>query len=140
MSVRNLRKEKNISNKVLLELKIKVNNSWLNNFDSLIVKLCNLSSIDFCENSIDRSYSFIVKNNEFFVPFTDTIDAELEIKNIKSELSKKHGFLKSVLGKLNNSRFVDNAPKKVVELEKKKKDNAEKQIKILEERLNNLSS
>ena len=140
MSVRNLRKEKNISNKVLLELKIKVNNSWLNNFDSLLVKLCNLSSIDFCENSIDRSYSFIVKNNEFFVPFTDTIDAELEIKNIKSELSKKHGFLKSVLGKLNNSRFVDNAPKKVVELEKKKKDDAEKQIKILEERLNNLSS
>ena len=65
MSVRNLRKEKNISNKVLLELKIKVNNSWSNNFDSLLVKLCNLSSIDFCKNSIDRSYSFIVKNNEF---------------------------------------------------------------------------
>jgi len=140
MSVRNLRKEKNISNKVLLELKIKVNNSWSNNFDSLLVKLCNLSSIDFCENSIDRSYSFIVKNNEFFVPFTDTIDNEVEIKNIKDELSKKYGFLKSVLGKLNNSRFIDNAPQKVVELEKKKKDDAEKQIKILEERLNNLSS
>ena len=140
MSIRNLRKEKNISNKVLLELKIKVNNSWSHNFDSLLVKLCNLSSIDFCEKSIDPSYSFIVKNNEFFVPFTDSIDAEVEIENIKTELSKKHEFLKSVLGKLNNSRFVDNAPQKVVELEQKKKDDAEKQIKILEERLNNLSS
>tara|TARA_X000000950_G_scaffold165637_1_gene202326 strand:- start:10343 stop:12970 length:2628 start_codon:yes stop_codon:yes gene_type:complete len=140
MSIRNLRKEKNISNKVLLELKIKVNNSWSHNFDSLLVKLCNLSSIDFCEKSIDPSYSFIVKNNEFFVPFTDSIDAEVEIENIKTELSKKNGFLKSVLGKLNNSRFVDNAPQKVVELEQKKKDDAEKQIKILEERLNNLSS
>ncbi|RPG82479.1 MAG: valine--tRNA ligase [Crocinitomicaceae bacterium TMED135] len=140
MSIRNLRKEKNISNKVLLELKIKVNNSWSHNFDSLLVKLCNLSSIDFCEKSIDPSYSFIVKNNEFFVPFTDSIDAEVEIENIKAELSKKNGFLKSVLGKLNNSRFVDNAPQKVVELEQKKKDDAEKQIKILEERLNNLSS
>ena len=104
MSIRNLRKEKNISNKVLLELKIKVNNSWSHNFDSLLVKLCNLSSIDFCEKSIDPSYSFIVKNNEFFVPFTDSIDAEVEIENIKTELSKKHEFLKSVLGKLNNSR------------------------------------
>ena len=140
MSIRNLRKEKNISNKVLLELKIKVNNSWSHNFDSLLVKLCNLSSIDFCEKSIDPSYSFIVKNNEFFVPFTDSIDAEVEIENIKTELSKKNGFLKSVLGKLNNSRFVENAPQKVVELEQKKKDDAEKQIKILEERLNNLSS
>lgn len=140
MSIRNLRKEKNISNKVLLELKIKVNNSWSHNFDSLLVKLCNLSSIDFCEKSIDPSYSFIVKNNEFFVPFTDSIDAEVEIENIKAELSKKNGFLKSVLGKLNNSRFVENAPQKVVELEQKKKDDAEKQIKILEERLNNLSS
>ena len=140
MSIRNLRKEKNISNKVLLELKIKVNNSWSHNFDSLLVKLCNLSSIDFCEKSIDPSYSFIVKNNEFFVPFTDSIDAEVEIENIKTELSKKHEFLKSVLGKLNNSRFVENAPQKVVELEQKKKDDAEKQIKILEERLNNLSS
>ena len=48
--------------------------------------------------------------------------------------------MKSVLGKLNNKRFVENAPHEVVELEKKKKDDAEKQIKILEERLNNLSS
>jgi valyl-tRNA synthetase len=140
MSIRNLRKEKNISNKVLLELKIKVNNNWSNNFDSLLVKLCNLSSIDFCENSIDGSYSFIVKNNEFFVPFTESIDADVEISNIKAELVKKESFLKSVLGKLNNSKFMDNAPQKVVELEEKKKDDAEKQIKILEERLKNLSS
>ena len=34
MNVRNLRKEKNISNKVLLELQIKINNHWSNNFDS----------------------------------------------------------------------------------------------------------
>ena len=140
MSIRNLRKEKNISNKVLLELKIKVNNNWSNNFDSLLVKLCNLSSIDFCENSIDGSYSFIVKNNEFFVPFTESIDADVEISNIKAELVKKESFLKSVLGKLNNSKFLDNAPQKVVDLEEKKKDDAEKQIKILEERLKNLSS
>jgi valyl-tRNA synthetase len=42
--------------------------------------------------------------------------------------------------KLNNSSFSDNAPKNVVELEIKKKNDAEKQIKILEDRITNLSS
>ena len=38
------------------------------------------------------------------------------------------GFLKSVLAKLNNERFVDNAPAKVVEAERKKQADAESKI------------
>ena len=140
MSLRNLRKENNISNKVVLDLKIKVNNSWSKSFDTLLIKLCNLSTLEFCENTINGSYSFIVNNNEFFVPFTDTIDVEAERVNIKIEIEKKKSFLESVLKKLNNSRFVENAPKNVVDLELKKKDDAAKQINILEERLKNLNS
>ena len=140
MSLRNLRKENNISNKVVLDLKIKVNNSWSKSFDTLLIKLCNLSTLEFCENTINGSYSFIVNNNEFFVPFTDTIDVEAERVNIKIEIEKKKSFLESVLKKLNNSRFLKNAPKNVVDLELKKKDDAAKQINILEERLKNLNS
>jgi valyl-tRNA synthetase len=140
MSLRNLRKENNISNKVVLDLKIKVNNSWSKSFDTLLIKLCNLSTLEFCENTINGSYSFIVNNNEFFVPFTDTIDVEAERVNIKIEIEKKKSFLESVLKKLNNSRFLKNAPKNVVDLELKKKDDAAKQINILEKRLKNLNS
>jgi valyl-tRNA synthetase len=140
MSLRNLRKENNISNKVVLDLKIKVNNSWSKSFDTLLIKLCNLSTLEFCENTINGSYSFIVNNNEFFVPFTDTIDVEAESVNIKIEIEKKKSFLESVLKKLNNSRFLKNAPKNVVDLELKKKDDAAKQINILEKRLKNLNS
>ena len=140
MSLRNLRKENNISNKVVLDLKIKVNNSWSKSFDTLLIKLCNLSTLEFCENTINGSYSFIVNNNEFFVPFTDTIDVEAESINIKIEIEKKKSFLESVLKKLNNSRFVENAPKNVVDLELKKKEDAAKQINILEERLKDLNS
>jgi valyl-tRNA synthetase len=140
MSLRNLRKENNISNKVVLDLKIKVNNSWSKSFDTLLIKLCNLSTLEFCENTINGSYSFIVNNNEFFVPFTDTIDVETESVNIKIEIEKKKSFLESVLKKLNNSRFLKNAPKNVVDLELKKKDDAAKQINILEKRLKNLNS
>ena len=61
------------------------------------------------------------------------------IFNISKEIENKKGFLASVLKKLNNKRFVENAPKNVVELELKKKDDAQKQIKILETRLKNLN-
>ena len=139
MSIRNLRKENNISNKVLLELHIKVNTNWSNHFDSLLIKIGNLSSIIFTENIVAKSYSFIVKNNEFFVPFIESIDLKAEILNIFKEIENKKGFLLTVINKLNNKRFVENAPKNIVDLELKKKDDAEKQIKILEERLKNLN-
>ena len=135
MSIRNLRKENNISYKVLLELHIKVNTNWSNHFDSLLIKIGNLSSIIFTENIVAKSYSFIAKNNEFFVPFIESIDLKAESLNIFKEIENKKEFLLTVLNKLNNKRFVENAPKNIVDLELKKKDDAEKQIKILEERL-----
>jgi valyl-tRNA synthetase len=48
------------------------------------------------------------------------------------------GFLKSVKKKLENERFVSNAPAQVVEMEKKKQADAEAKIKTLEESLKNL--
>ena len=140
IGLRNLRKQNNISNKVILELKVKINTSWSKTFNTQLIKICNLSNIEFIDGSISGSYSFVVNNNEFFVPFTDSIDTENEISKIQAEIIKKKGFLETVMKKLNNSRFSDNAPKNIVELEIKKKNDAEKQIKILEDRIKNLSS
>jgi valyl-tRNA synthetase len=42
------------------------------------------------------------------------------------------------MNKLNNERFVSNAPANVIEAEKKKKADAESKIKSLEERLKEL--
>ena len=52
----------------------------------------------------------------------------------------KEGFLKSVMKKLDNEKFMANAPQKVVDMELKKKSDAENQIQILKERLIELSS
>ncbi|MBD0332207.1 MAG: hypothetical protein ICV66_06090, partial [Chitinophagaceae bacterium] len=48
------------------------------------------------------------------------------------------GFLASVEKKLNNERFVQNARPEVVEIEKKKKADAEQKIKAIEESLGQL--
>ena len=66
------------------------------------------------------------------------IDVEKEKEEIQKELDYTKGFLKSVKKKLENERFVSNAPAQVVEMEKKKQSDAEAKIKTLEESLKNL--
>ena len=62
-------------------------------------------------------------------------DSLTEGLGVEEELAYQKGFLKSVMGKLSNERFVRNAPSPVVEKEQKKKDDAESKIKVLEERI-----
>ena len=138
--IRNIRKENNIANKVLLDFNVRVNNSWDNQFDSLIIKLGNIKEIEFVGGSIKGANSFVVNNNEFFVPFSKGIDLDAEMVKVRSELDDKEGFLKSVMKKLDNEKFMANAPQKVVDMELKKKSDAENQIQILKERLSELSS
>ena len=59
-------------------------------------------------------------------------------KQCKKELDYTKGFLNSVMKKLNNERFVQNAPDKVIEMERKKQSDAEAKIKTLEDSLANL--
>mgnify|MGYP000306476885 FL=1 len=63
-----------------------------------------------------------------------------ERKKIEDELLYLNGFLKAVQGKLNNERFVNNAPEEVVAMEKKKELDAEEKIRILSNRLNALAN
>ena len=140
MGIRNVRKEKNIANKVLIDFKIKLNKERSDIFNSLLIKLGNVSEIEFVAESISDAYSFVVNNNEFFIPFNDAIDLDEEIQKLHAEIDNRKGFLNSVLNKINNKKFMANAPEKVVQLELKKKNDAESQLKILEERLSSLSS
>ena len=75
------------------------------------------------------------KNIEFYIPMEGMLDTEAEIEKLEKELNYTGGFLKSVMGKLNNERFVQNAPEKVVEVEKAKQAEAESKIKVLESQI-----
>lgn len=71
--------------------------------------------------------------SEYAVPLGNNIDVEAELKKQEEELKYLRGFLKSVIAKLSNERFVNNAPAQVVEMERKKQSDAESKIKSLEE-------
>jgi len=135
-SVRAIRKAREIHNKEALELLIRAEKkSFDNEFIPVIIKLCNLSGIKFVGSKQEDSASFMVGTTEFFIPLGDKLDVESERIKILADLDYYKGFLNSVMKKLSNERFVQNAPANVLEMERKKKNDAEVKIRSLEERL-----
>jgi valyl-tRNA synthetase len=80
----------------------------------------------------------MVGSTEFMIPMEDMIDTAKEREAIMKDLEYQRGFMASVDKKLSNERFITSAPTKVIELERKKKEDAESKIKALEESLGRL--
>ena len=102
---------------------------------SIIVRLGNLSSSGTVAGEVKGALSFRVKSTSFFIPLEEHANSEEELKKLEDELAYTRGFLKSVLQKLGNEKFVNGAPAAVVEKERTKQTDAETKIKILEERI-----
>jgi valyl-tRNA synthetase len=139
-AIRAVRKEKQIPNKDPLKLLVKGDDR---DFDKevlpVIIRLCNLSDVEFVTNKKEGCISFMVNTTEFFIPVGDKIDIEGERNKITADLEYYKGFLRNVMKKLDNERFVQNAPSSVLELERKKKGDAELKIRSLEETLKSLN-
>ena len=135
-NIRKIRAEKNISMKEAIELIVVDKDGSVNKeFDAVIMKLCNVSSVNYVTETPQDAFGFLVKATEYFIPVTDNIDTEAEIKKLEEELAYAQGFLKSVEAKLSNEKFVNGAPAAVVDKERKKKSDAEAKIKVIEQQL-----
>jgi valyl-tRNA synthetase len=135
-AVRTIRKGKNIPVKEPLTLLVRESEeNYDNRFGEVLIKLTNLSDIQFVDEKPKGVTSFIVKTTEYFILLGDKVDVEEELKNLRKELNYSKGFLATVMKKLNNSHFIQNAPEKVVKMEKSKKADAELKIKTLEKRI-----
>ncbi len=55
------------------------------------------------------------------VQIDDLVDTAEEVKKIRAEIEKLQGFLKTVEGKLSNTRFMEKAPAAIVEQQKARK-------------------
>jgi valyl-tRNA synthetase len=138
--VRNVRNAKQISPKDQLSLNIKANSAVdYNTYQSIIAKLGNMEAISFTNDKVAGAASFMVGTDEFFIPLKDNIDVEAERARLIADLEYLQGFLKSVNAKLQNERFVQNAKPEIVDIELKKKADAETKIKIINETLLSLA-
>ncbi|WP_321481021.1 valine--tRNA ligase [uncultured Bacteroides sp.] len=133
-NIRTIRMQKNIAQKEELQLEVTGTNP-VEAFDPVIMKMCNLTSITSVETKTEGAASFMVGTFEFAVPLTNMIDVEAEIARMETELKHKEGFLKGVMKKLSNEKFVNNAPAAVLELERKKQADAESIISSLRENI-----
>ena len=136
--IRNVRKTKNIAQKEALELLYAADENYPAEFESVIAKMGNLSAVTPLAAGQQKptgAASFIVKTTEYFIPLGAMIDVEAERARITKELDYTRGFLASVMKKLSNERFVQNAPEQVIANERAKQADAEAKIKALEAQL-----
>ncbi len=131
--IRSIRKDKNISFKDTIDLKVINRENATVFFDSVIAKLGNVASLDYVSDKVEGALSFRVETNEYFIPVSGTIDVGEEIAKLNEELNYLQGFLKSVQAKLSNEKFVSGAPEKVIEMERKKEADAKAKIATIEE-------
>ncbi len=134
--IRKVRTDNNIPNKDTLELKVQQGDKGFEpQFNSIMLKMANLSSLEMVNEEVQGAASFRVKSTNFYIPLEGFIDVKEELKKLEEELNYTKGFLNSVMKKLGNERFVNNAPEAVVAKERAKQADAEAKIKVLEERI-----
>ena len=103
-----------------------------------LMKMANLSAVNVVTEKSKGSVSFLVGTSEYAVPLGNLIDVEAERKKLQAELERIEGFLVSIEKKLQNERFVQNAPAAVVEMERKKQADAQQKIASIREALASL--
>lgn len=136
--IRTIRKDKNIVFKNQIEFSVLNNNHVNSDFDAVIEKLGNLSSINYVTEKVEGALSFRVKSNEYFIPMEADINVEEEKRKLEEELKYMEGFLQSVQKKLCNKRFVNHAPEQVIVKEHQKEADALAKVETLKASLKSL--
>jgi valyl-tRNA synthetase len=131
--VRNIRNTRNLSPKEALEVSYiaKDDRFVIDRFAGIIKKLANVNDIMAVNEKPSGALSFMIGTTECFVPMSQNVDKEAELRKLQEELKYAEGFLNSVLKKLSNEKFVNGAPAAVIEKERNKQRDAETKIAAL---------
>ena len=140
--VRAVRQSKNISPREPLALQVvgaaKNGVTSIPALADIIVKLAGLSQIEQIAEKGEGTQAFLVGTDEYAVPIGNLIDADAEREKAEAEIKRLQGFMAGIEKKLQNERFVQNAPAQVVELERKKLADAQSKIAALEATIKSL--
>lgn len=132
--IRNIRSSKGISPKEPLPLAIK-QVAYENPFELLLIKLCNLNTIQYVDVQVPQATSFLIKDVEHFILLNDKIDVKAEKEKLHHEITYLQGFIKSVDSKLNNENFLAKAKPEVLAMEQKKKSDAAQKLQLLQQQI-----
>jgi valyl-tRNA synthetase len=107
-------------------------------FESIFKKQINASDIQYGTPEAKGSITVVVGTDKFYLQGNVSADVNIQKDALLKDIAYYEGFLLSVEKKLGNERFIQNAKPEVIDLEKKKKSDAEAKLNSLRETLNAL--
>ncbi len=137
-SIREARAKNQLKPKDQVKLHIQSsNNAQFRAIENILGKQVN-ASILYTSEPITNSIVIAVEKDKFFIETEKQLDTSALKDELQKDLEYQKNFLSSVIKKLSNERFVQNAKPEVVDLERKKQADAEARIKTIEESLANM--
>jgi len=140
---REIRNDKGIGAREPLKLLVqsgKTQPLWTGSFAALLKRMGQLGELGYADERPAQSVSFVRGTDTYYVPIGEFIDTAAEIEKMNKDIEYAQGFLQSVEKKLNNERFVNNAPEAVVEKERQKYRDGEERLEQLKAALVALKS
>ncbi len=125
-AIRTLRKQVNLAPKIEIDISIKVASNeqieLLKSYENYFLKLAKVTTLnaDVSMNKPASSIAAVVRNMEVYLPLEGIIDLDEEREKLTKQIAKLKNELKRINGKLNNSKFIANAPEQIILKEKEK--------------------
>ncbi|WP_114789656.1 valine--tRNA ligase [Niabella yanshanensis] len=138
-AVRDARVKNSIKNKESIKLYIQAENRGdYEALFSILEKQVNAEGIAFTDAAVEKCINVLVQKDKLFIETQTELDTTAQKEQLEKDIVYLEGFLASVEKKLGNERFVQNAKPEVVDIERKKKADAEEKIIALREALASL--
>ncbi|HQZ50284.1 MAG: valine--tRNA ligase [Chitinophagaceae bacterium] len=138
-TIRDARNKNQLKPKDTINLHIQTENKNVYTaIESILLKQVNAESISYTSDNIPNSITVVVQKDKIFIETTALLDTSSQKQQLQKDLDYLKGFLISVDKKLSNEKFVQNAKPEVIEIERKKKADAEEKIKVIEGSLTSL--
>jgi valyl-tRNA synthetase len=138
-SIRDARNKNQLKPKDLIKLHIQTADAAsYKAIETILAKQINAESVSYTSQAILNGITVVVQKDKFYIETQNEVDTASQKAQLLKDLEYQKGFLIVVEKKLSNERFVQNAKPEVVEIEKKKKADAEEKIKAIEESLSTL--
>lgn len=143
-SLRNVRQSFNIAPSIKVNIEVRAEKSEKSIFESVLAyikRLARVDNITFADESSrvpKKSATAVVSASKIIIPLEDLIDINAEISRQQKKLDKLMNEKNSLLGRLNNKKFVENAPKSVIDETQAKVDEISMQQEIIEKLISSL--
>jgi valyl-tRNA synthetase len=137
--LRDVRVKNEIKPKEPIKLSIQgENNALYKAIEGILLKQVNIEHLTFVTEPVVQTITAVIGKDKFYIESERPVDTGAQKEELLKELDRLKRLLESVNKKLSNERFTQSAKPDVVQLEQKKKLDAEAKIKVLESSLSTL--